>query len=593
MVIAEETPVGPTIELPKFVVTDSRELPQPESWRYATIPGFEILSNASDRTTKQLIKDFEMFRMALGVVWPMPERPTAPTSLILCGRGGKFNGFVPSGKDSGVEMARASEFLKSGNRTAIVLDLESKALSILPSQTDDPASGSDSSQLAIDHNKQLYREYVRYLLSKSEPRLPAWFEEGMLQIIMAMKFEPTYIEFGKLEDPNTVSARASAVAQMNALAATDSFDFSAPLAGAPTEDRDFSAALQRRALMPLDKFFAIDHDAPEAVNPLGNNLWAKQAYAFVHMCLYGEHGKYQKAFGQFIARSTREPVTETMFEECFNFPDKKGVSHPMSYRDMLVELRGFIDFAVYDSKEYHAKRGGKLPQPAPLELRDATQSEIGRIEGEALVLAGHDDMARAELIAPYIRGERDPALLAALGLYEHANNRDDRARKFLEAAAAGKAVRPDAYLLLAQFHYADAIAKPGRSDGKFSPRQITSIIDPLVTALQQPPSLPGVYELMADTWMHNAAKTKKEEAGILFEGAQLFPGHLRLIYEAALLCADADLIEAAHSLAEYGAETAPEGAPREKFERLNATLPPVPEAVPATDAPRFHSPGAR
>ena len=40
---AQETPspTDPVIELPKFVVTDSRELPQPESWRYATIPGFE------------------------------------------------------------------------------------------------------------------------------------------------------------------------------------------------------------------------------------------------------------------------------------------------------------------------------------------------------------------------------------------------------------------------------------------------------------------------------------------------------------------------------------------------------------------------
>src|SRR5581483_6449180 len=58
---AEET-TGPIIELPKFVVTDSRELPPPESWRYATIPGFEILTNASDRTTQRLIKDFELFR---------------------------------------------------------------------------------------------------------------------------------------------------------------------------------------------------------------------------------------------------------------------------------------------------------------------------------------------------------------------------------------------------------------------------------------------------------------------------------------------------------------------------------------------------
>ena len=31
------------IELPKFEVTDSRLLPQPEKWHYAEIPGFEVL----------------------------------------------------------------------------------------------------------------------------------------------------------------------------------------------------------------------------------------------------------------------------------------------------------------------------------------------------------------------------------------------------------------------------------------------------------------------------------------------------------------------------------------------------------------------
>lgn len=36
----------PIVELPTVIVSDNRELPPPESWRYAEIPGFEILSNA-------------------------------------------------------------------------------------------------------------------------------------------------------------------------------------------------------------------------------------------------------------------------------------------------------------------------------------------------------------------------------------------------------------------------------------------------------------------------------------------------------------------------------------------------------------------
>src|SRR5829696_8133379 len=84
----------PVVELPKFIVTDSRELPQPESWRYATIPGFEVLTNASDRATQRLLRDFGMFRQALGHVWPVPQRVSQTTALIICGRGNKFDAFV-------------------------------------------------------------------------------------------------------------------------------------------------------------------------------------------------------------------------------------------------------------------------------------------------------------------------------------------------------------------------------------------------------------------------------------------------------------------------------------------------------------------
>lgn len=48
----------PIIELPKFEVTDSRVLPAPEKWRYAAIPGFEVLSSISVRATTRFVKDF-------------------------------------------------------------------------------------------------------------------------------------------------------------------------------------------------------------------------------------------------------------------------------------------------------------------------------------------------------------------------------------------------------------------------------------------------------------------------------------------------------------------------------------------------------
>ena len=578
---AQESPSGPIVELPKFVVTDSRELPQPESWRYATIPGFEVLTNASDRATQRLLRDFGMFRQALGHVWPMPQRLSQSTSLIICGRGNKFDAFIPAGKvvpDAGF----ASLFLKQGNQTAIVIDLQATTLNVLNIDgLNDAATGTDSGTISVEHDKQLYREYVRYLLSQSEPRVGAWLEEGLSQIIMKMQFDRKWIEFARIEDPNTISTQAAMTAELNALATADDPD-AATLPGAPAEDRDFNVALRRRALIKMDRFFAVKHDSPEATNVLGNNIWAKQAYAFVHMCLYGHKGKYQKAFTTFLQRSTREPITEALFKECFN----------MSYDKMLLEIRGYCEFTVYEMKIYRSKEDVILPPP-PLELRDATQAEIGRIKGEALMLAGHKNAARKELVAAYQRGERDPNLLAALGLYERVNGEEDRGRKLLEAAFAGNTRRSDALLELARYRYADALAKPAASDGRFSSGQVAGIMQPLLLARKQPPPLPAVYDLAGDTLTRSFDKLKRDDAVMLIEGAQLFPLRFKLIFQAALAATDIGDLQSAHALVDHGIKYSPDEKAKKRFEELKGSLPPAPPAPPDANPPSSATPAAK
>jgi hypothetical protein len=580
---AEERPDAsdPIIELPPFVVTDTRELPQPESWRYSTIPGFEILTNASDRATQRLMRDFGMFRQALGHVWPIPQRLSQTTPLIICGRGGKFDAFIPAGKVV-PDAAAASLFLKQGSKTAIIIDLEATTLNILNvDSANDAATGTDSGMISVEHDKQLYREYVRYLLSQSETRFPAWLEEGLSQIIMKMQFDRKWIEFAKLEDPNTVSTQAAMTAELNALATADDPD-AATLPGAPAEDRDFNAALRRRALVKLDKFFAVKHDSLEATNVLGNNVWAKQAYAFVHMCLYGYKGKFQKAFTTFLQRSMREPVTEEMFKECFN----------MTYNKMLLEIRSYCDFTVYESKYYKSKEDVIIPPP-PLELREATQAEIGRIKGEALLLAGHTQAARAELVAAYQRGEREPNLLGAIGLFERAHGEEERARKFLEAAHAAKINRSDALLELARFRYADALAKPEAGSGQFTGAQVSSIMMPLLAARKQPPPLAAVYDLAGDTLARSAVKPNRDAAIMVVEGAQLFPLRLKLVYQAALMALELGELQSAHALAAHGIKYSPDENARNRFAELKAALPPAPPVAEAeVEAPAASMPAA-
>ncbi len=569
----------PAVELPKFIVTDTRELPPPESWHYGTIPGFEIISNASESATKRLIRDFEIFRLGLRQAWPVPEKPGFPVTLIICGRGNKFQAFVPQNTSGGPLMSRASVFLKRGDHTAIVVDYQSKTIDLADADgVGDPNVSAGPGSIAIEHEKELYRGYIHYLLSR-DPATPPWFEEGLTQIIMRMKVDRDHIEFGAIDDGNTVSddaANTAALASLDQLSnpqgtlvagtTTPASVQAAP--GAPTGDNDFNIALRGKPLLKMSEVFAVTRDDPAALNPLGDNIWSKQCYAFVHMCLYGRGGRYRKPFAQFLSRSAREPVTEQLFKECFRFPSGKG-SKEMSYSEMLDELRGYIKFTDYKVQEGNAK----LQFPEPIALRDATLAEVGRIKGETMVLAGNDEPAKTELIAPYIRGEKDPNLLAVLGLYEMNHGEKARATKFLEAAATGKTNRPDALVELARARYDAAVATLPNEQAKFSNAQVGAIVDVLVAARKLSPQLPATYELLADTWLHREEKIKTEEVTALVDGLRQFPGRMRLAYQIGALALDANLTDLARAMIDHGLKYSPNDAGRARFEQLRAALP--------------------
>lgn len=565
--VSREKPV----ELPIYTVTDSRELPPPEKWYYGRIEGFEVLSNASERSTKHLVGDFQRFSLALSLVWPgVQQRAAVPTALIICGRGQQFDLFVPAEK-TGTQRATASLTLRQKEQSAIVIDFQTKVLNLstlegvaaaadaaaAAAASDSGTSGSMGDPgMEVDAYRQLYREYIHFLLSGVEPRGPAWFEEGLAQIFMAMEVTSKSIVVGKVEDPNTISSAQAALNDTGAGGV------------APGEDRDFNAALSKRRLLTMEELFAVTHDSPEATSTIGGT-WAKQAYAFVHWGLYGDDGKHQKEFLTFLHRLDREPVSDALFKECFK----------RSYKDMGFVLRSYVESTNHKIAGVEANKGTKLPTPPPFELREASEAEVGRIKGDALLLAGNPNGARKAMTIPYIRGERDPQLLAAIGLLERAANDDVRARKFLEGAAQAKVAWPRAYLELAKLRFAEAAAKPAASEGRFSPEQTVTVLTPLFTARTQPPPLAEVYELIADTWARSAVTPGADHLAVLDEGIRYFPRDATLVYATAVQKIRAGLPVEAGKIIALGLRVSTDAATKEKFEKLKASLPAPKEPV--------------
>jgi hypothetical protein len=475
-------------------------------------------------------------------------------TLILCGTGQKFDTFVPATADTSL-VTRASLLLQSSDQAAIVLNFGAKVIDLKPSDAEtgppvtptspvgpgvDPStgplgSGEEVVRRQVDFYQQLYREYVRYQLSFNQPRLPAWLEEGLAQLLMGMKVDTKFIEFAKVEDPN--------------------------LAVPDVEEHDFNKTLAYRGLIPLPDFFAVTHDSPEANNPL-TGTWAKQAQALVHLWLYGEGKRFNKGFAQFVARSTQEPVTEAMFQECFK----------MSYKEMLTALRIYLGNTAYVHQEFNAGKGGGLPEPAPLVLRDATEAEAGRIKGEAEALAGHPELALDEMLAPFARGGADGPLLASLGLLEKSRGETARARKFLEAAAQKQVIRPRAYLELANLRFAQA--QPKATDALLTAAQTQTILQPLLIGRQQSPPLPEIYELMAEVWLHSETPPAKEDIVLLNQAVMRFQRRPVLLLRAAELNGKYGDPAAARAMADFGLKLSRTPEARQAFEEIKADLPP-------------------
>jgi hypothetical protein len=558
---------GETVPLPDFTVTGKKELPPPESWQYTRLEdGTEVLSNASERASRKLLRDFQMFQQALALAWPeLGNQPVlVPRTLILCGRHDKFDDFAS--RDSGrSDLASTSRFVRNREQTSIIVDLQATSLNL--SGLDDDSTGNTTS-FEVDPYKQLYREYVRYLLSNSSTRTPPWLQEGIAQIVMAMEFTPDWVKLGEIDSSVGGTAVGTDVA-----ASTDATDDSSG-EEAPAEtsvgDRPFTAVLHHRALMPMDKFFGVTADAPEATNPLGNNRWAKQAYAFVHLCLYGNNGRYKAAFDEFTKRLATQPVSEALFKECFK----------MSYRDMLFELRAHVDGGLHRTDIFKLKSDSPRFGGAPVVMREATQSEIGRIKGDAQRLAGRLNDALTSYNDAYVRGEREPILLAAYGIAASESGQTDRALPLLEAAAKAPGTRrPTAYVELGRQRLIAAKAKAG-ANGRIDDAQLAAVMEPLLKARSIRLPLPGIYEVIAEAWLAAATPPKLENFALIGEGVRMFPRDLALLYPLAQLYKQSGEPAAAAKVCQIGMHFADAPDDRGRFEQLLATLPPAP-ATPA------------
>ncbi len=567
--------LGRVVELPPYVVEEPLDPP----WRYATIPGVEVISRCQDSITSQLIDRHHRLSQLLSMIFPpelQPQRDT-PFHYVYYPQSNQ-----PQVTREIVEQAQSSDSSAGADRSLNRID--ESLFRFMPNfrfvDPDSIAVFFVVNEFSVERNGfTLTPDYLRYLLDGSTPSLPRWFIEGLMELYPTIQI---------IVPPITTPLNAQST---NTSRANNSFLY---------DDAVFSSAIwiSREQTRQLKKD---PGSAPQFI-PLGElfsdikfethdtqyqEMWLAESALFIRWALDPEKDKIKavasghlrvleskytqpQALWRFVARTRAEPVSEELFEECFG----------QTFADAELRLLDYLRRAI--SSKFYLQNDNAIDTPA-FTLRDATKLDISRIKGELTRLEigyiqarypkltnRYVEQARRTLRVAYDKGERDPRLLAELGLCECDAENDAGAEPFLRAAVQGHVIKPMVYVQLARIELkrlTETVKKEKPTAG-----QLSSIMNLLDTARHQAPPLSAVYELYARAWVMSELPLDDDEFAILNEGMRYFPRQTGLIYASALLHAMHGWNEQAQALIKRGLNISSDTAEHAALQRLQKAV---------------------
>ena len=514
------------IQMPPYVIQGERVLPVPESWRYVMVPaeeltkgkhvivapGYEILSNLSESNTKLLVSELQYRQLASLLLWPSivqalprqpmivvvdrskaPEPDAADTTISwenepisndepmtegfdslmdigeedpLNSGSGRIGG---GGNKSGTRMNLGNREQPKDNNRPRFTPMRRGAVRIATREGIVTASiGADgrlATSAAPDEEHlaaSLSQESVLFALSSLPKKPPQWFRSGLGWLAGATYISPnrTRITFA---DSIASTQRSSAITLSALLAKTDKL----------TADEELLAA------------------------------------AFTHYGLYSYEGKYAKKFMQFIQQQSEQPFSEAAFTEVFQTSTAKMDAYLGTYSHSI---------AAYKSHELN----GKLPEMPAFSVREATQSEVARLQADSLISQGKAADALGILRIAYWRGEREPAMLAILAGLEERCGSIERAGKITQALMALPTPPTRAFPVEGRLRFRKATTSK-KPEEKFTAEETKQIMTPLARAVKAGLVTEDLCALMSEVVLRSSVQPPESIATFLNLAANKYP----------------------------------------------------------------------
>ena len=474
-------------------------------WKYLACPGYEILARCDKNALWWYSEGF--FRSFILQEELLPEgclrRPAVPVTAILYEQKpppqGARDQVVPKPVEIAPDRGRFWGEVQVGSMRGGILARDWDTASVAENLWDVWRFINPARPLMFCDGG-----FLSFRLRRVCPEPPLWFLIGLIQPLGLSNLAPqeTYIllpgsawilRLRALADRDA-AARA---AQQRAERAARS-----PAAGVVSLEPLVVEGKSSIALLPMSEVFREinPEDGPPTI------LWAMESALFVRWGYSQIRGEpdHRADFTRFVYRASREPVSEPVFRECFGF----------GYTEIQSRLARFLDTAVENLATLKYKRIERWPpELPPVTKRAATEVEIARIIGDWERMRGLElkdrrpdlgrmylEQAGKTLLRPYQDGERDPRLLAVIGLYKHDIGEDAASRELLEEAVGARVGRPAAYRYLAWLRFADARAHAEAGGEKLSPRQVADILAPIFSVREMDPLPVSTYQFVAEVW---------------------------------------------------------------------------------------------
>ena len=546
----QPAPAETAVALPPFIV---EELAKGPPWRYAEAPGYEVLSRCNDATTRRVYEMHVQLHETLAEILPPSLRLklTVPRSLIIY--------------DEELQPAASQEVIRQVLNTAAEPPPNDR-FSLGPGRSfrspepsvrynflpnlrlwDRDAMGIFMIVRRDDFEADrlsLTPDYVAFVVRRRIPSLPAWFVSGIMDL-----YRQTTFARGEL----TVEA----MEWINA-ARTDALK-SDPKKAYPVQPLGPFLSAQMPPAVPGQDF-----------EPL--KLWQSQAALFVRWGLDADKRAYREALWKFAERSAVEGPRESLFQECFGF----------GFEAAREKLTAYLPAAVRRTLYFRPEKRAKVPA---LPLTNATDGQIARLKGDwerlevpyvkaisADLAPKYLEQARKTLRRAYDRDDRDPRLLAVMGLCEVDAGNDAGARDLLESARRIGPIRPRACYELGRLRLAGWRAKRTDPGVRMDVTQTATVLQPLFEARELQPPMPEVYELIAEAWAESQAVPTRRHLAVLDEGIRLFPIRLELVQRTADLYRQHGFPDEAAALTEVAGRLLVDEAQRARLERVRTRV---------------------